>query len=304
MEILEYKTTYKKIAAMSLLTFALAIPSVKAANAYASVPDSIGIENVQGETYIIHKAEKGDTFYKLSRLYNVNVNHVIKANNNKGISIGMLLKVPTGRPYNNSTSSKSTSNAVSNQNPVLTEYKVGEKETLYAISRRFGVTVDDIKKLNNLTSNNLRNGQILRIPNNEAPAATPVASSPVVISPPPIIVEDEVDSEDTAPVRDLNANRYGLREKKERGIGVWMDGLNADGSSNLALHKTAPIGTILKITNPMTKSVTFAKVVGKFNDNADNENAIVILSKSAAAYIGALDKRFQVEITYGIPLND
>ncbi|MNY63027.1 hypothetical protein D3C86_1999340 [compost metagenome] len=54
----------------------------------------------------------------------------------------------------------------------------------------------------------------------------------------------------------------------------------------------------------MTRSVTYAKVVGKFNENADTHNAIVVLSKSAAAYIGALDKRFQVEITYGVPLED
>ncbi|MNK52323.1 hypothetical protein D3C87_712530 [compost metagenome] len=54
----------------------------------------------------------------------------------------------------------------------------------------------------------------------------------------------------------------------------------------------------------MTKSVTYAKVVGKFNDNAENQNAIVVLSKSAAASIGALDKRFQVEIAYGLPLEN
>jgi hypothetical protein len=53
----------------------------------------------------------------------------------------------------------------------------------------------------------------------------------------------------------------------------------------------------------MTKSVTYAKVVGKFNDNAENQNAIVVLSKSAAS-IGALDKRFQVEIAYGLPLEN
>jgi rare lipoprotein A (peptidoglycan hydrolase) len=80
-----------------------------------------------------------------------------------------------------------------------------------------------------------------------------------------------------------------------------MDSLG-DGES-LALHKTAPIGTILKITNPMNKSVTFAKVVGKFSDNQDTHDAIVVLSKSVATTIGLLDRRFQIELNYGAPLD-
>jgi hypothetical protein len=91
--------------------------------------------------------------------------------------------------------------------------------------------------------------------------------------------------------------------KKEKGIGIWMENLESGGRSNLALHRTAPVGTILKITNPLTKSVTFAKVVGKFSDTSESRDAIVILSKSAASYIGALDKRFLIEIAYGAPVN-
>jgi len=53
----------------------------------------------------------------------------------------------------------------------------------------------------------------------------------------------------------------------------------------------------------LTKSVTFAKVVGKFSDTSESRDAIVILSKSAASYIGALDKRFLIEIAYGAPVN-
>lgn len=52
----------------------------------------------------------------------------------------------------------------------------------------------------------------------------------------------------------------------------------------------------------MNRSVTFAKVVGKFGDNEDTQDAIVVLSKSVATSIGVLDRKFQVEITYGIPL--
>jgi LysM repeat protein len=40
---------------------------------------------------------------------------------------------------------------------------VQPKESLYGISKKYGVTVDDIKKWNNLTSDNLHIGQQLII---------------------------------------------------------------------------------------------------------------------------------------------
>ena len=43
-------------------------------------------------------------------------------------------------------------------------YTVKRGDTLYGISNQFGVSVDDIYKLNNLTTTNLRIGQILLLP--------------------------------------------------------------------------------------------------------------------------------------------
>ena len=48
---------------------------------------------------------------------------------------------------------------------VYDTYKVQKNDTLYAIARKFNTTVDDIKSLNNLTSNTLAIGQVLKIPN-------------------------------------------------------------------------------------------------------------------------------------------
>ena len=79
------------------------------------------------------------------------------------------------------------------------------------------------------------------------------------------------------------------------------ENLSQAGGSMLALHKTAPLGTVIKITNPMTQRTTFAKVVGKFADTAETKDAIIVISKSAASLIGVIDRRFQVEIAYGAP---
>ena len=51
--------------------------------------------------------------------------------------------------------------------PVTDSYVVKAGDTLYSISKQLGVTVDELKILNNLTSNTLRVGQTLLIPTNE-----------------------------------------------------------------------------------------------------------------------------------------
>lgn len=274
---------------------------IKNTSYFELAPDSVGTEIVNGEVYILHRVESKETYYALGRKYKAQVKDIMSANNKKNLKPGDTIKIPTGRTAPTETIAAtpltpSNTQLPQEENPILTAYKVGTGETLYAISRRFSTTVDEIKKLNNLTNDTVREGQLLNIPNSDyhEPEPEVIPPSPAV-KPTTTIVE---------PQRNLgfDANRYGIREKQEKGIGVWMENLETDGKSNLALHKTAPVGTIIKITNPLTKNVTYAKVVGKFNETSDTQDAIVILSKSAASYIGALDRRFLIEITYGLPI--
>lgn len=264
-----------------------------------AVPDSIGEEIIGGEIYILHKIEPKDTYYKLSRTYQRPVNEISSANRNKALKIGDIVKVPTGKKAEapSPTSAPVESNE-SGSATEFTEYVVGKKETLYAISKRFDIGVQEIKAYNGLSGENIKEGQKLKIPNNDYVAPTPIEEPPTREEPEPESIAE------TPPATEISANRYGIKERNERGIGVWIEGLAQEGKSNLALHKTAPIGTVLKITNPMTKKVTFAKVVGGFAENMDTQNAIVVISKSTAHHIGALDRRFQIEINYGVPIEN
>lgn len=54
----------------------------------------------------------------------------------------------------------------------VTEYVVRSGDTLWLLAQRFGTTVDAIKSLNGLTSNNLSVGQVLRIPNAQTPGGS------------------------------------------------------------------------------------------------------------------------------------
>lgn len=263
-----------------------------------ATPDSIGVEYENGRKMIIHELEAKETYYGLSRRYQVPVKDIIAANNNKALKIGDTVRVPQEAvdiPGNAATGDTTTPQP-SAPVPVLPEgeytaYKVGKGETLFTIAKRFIISVESIKRANGLTSDAVQAGTILKIPNEELPPPPPTVNE--------IMVQDADTVANSGAELDIPANRYGIRELTEKGLGVWIDDLSQEGGSMLALHKTAPVGTVIKITNPMTQRTTFAKVVGKFADTAETQNAIIVISKSAASLIGVLDRRFQVEIAYG-----
>lgn len=279
----------------------LSIGNIYATNTSSfAVLDSVGQEIIDNKVYIIHKIEPKDTYYKLSRVYGIPVKTIMDINNKKNLRVGDLVKVPTNRIA--STASNTNPSILSpnelqlpNNTSTSTQYRVGKQETLFAIAKRFDISIDLLKEYNGLTGDNLQEGQLLKIPGDDYIVIEEDGSDPYEL------FEDSI--EDLEPNKDVKTNKYGIREKQERGIGVWIEGLASNGKSNLALHKTAPVGTILKVTNPMTKNVTYAKVVGRFTENSDTQGAIVVLSQSAAQFIGALDRRFQIELTYGLPLD-
>ncbi len=51
----------------------------------------------------------------------------------------------------------------------------------------------------------------------------------------------------------------------------------------------------------MNGKSTFAKVVAVFTDNESTKDVIVVMTKNVAESIGAIDKRFHVNISYGTP---
>ena len=302
-----FKKSYRKT--IIIFSAAFLFAGISLAQAQSSNPSQKKTV-VNGKTFIEHSVTAKDTYYQLSRIYGIPVKDIMNANNKKNLRVGDAVYIPfkeeekkpenkpevvQNEPNNRDSKPLGDPNTQTIQAKILTEYKVGSNETLYSIAKRFSTTVDNIKKLNSLDSDTVREGQTLKIPDgNVVIVQKETAPAAINLPIPENISKEEIEFE---------TNRYGIREKKEKGIGIWMENLESGGRSNLALHRTAPVGTILKITNPLTKSVTFAKVVGKFSDTAESRDAIVILSKSAASYIGALDKRFLIEIAYGAPVN-
>jgi LysM repeat protein len=266
------------------------------ANATVKI-DSINVENLNGKKTIVHKVEAKENYYSIARKYNVTPQSIIQFNSNRTLQIGTILRVPTDRIY--STASETTIPKTAAQptaKMAVVEYKVGPREYLIAIARKFNTTVEDLKTLNKLTGNNLAVGQIIKVPYGTAMGQVSV-SPPLDVSKSPTQIDSSKNAGDRLK---LPPARYGLKEVDERGVAIWISDESLDGTKMLALHPTAPIGTIIKITNPMTGKSTFTKVVGKFTQNESTRDAIIVITKAAADLIGVLDKRFQATIVYGV----
>lgn len=279
-----------------------------------TTPDSVGVEVVDGKQVIIHRLEPKETYYGLSRRYGVLVPDLINFNNNKPLKIGETVRIPTNRPADRAVTamtqvphtvlrdeSADTTARVELHPDEYTTYIVGRGETLFAVSRRFRIPIESIQRANGLRGDAIQEGMHLRVPKQ------PLPEDPVALKESPAlhvsgIIDTSAASREREAEFELRKNRYGIREMAEKGVGVWIDDLSQDGASMLALHKTVPIGTVVKVTNPMTNHSTFVKVVGKFVDTAETQGAIIVISRSVASVIGILDRRFQIEIAYGAPV--
>ena len=83
----------------------------------------------------------------------------------------------------------------------------------------------------------------------------------------------------------------------ETGLAELIEGTEGN-RKYLALHRTAPVGTILKIRNEMNNREVFVRVMGKLPDSAQADKVVIRISRSAYDRLGAIDPKFRVQVTY------
>lgn len=302
---------------MNLKTTLSIILSFLSISSFAlSYRDSIGVENLSGKKVIIYKLEPKDNYYSIGRKYGISPKIIMDFNKNMALNIGTIIRIPTQINFEEIAPVANVLNA-NNASPIV--HTVAKKETLYSISAMYGMKMEDLKKLNKLTANALSIGKVLNVINYKAGTATEIKKDTTKEVPQqtqpeikrdtpktrPINTErEETDTTETNPVKEIPRNKYGITELEEKGAAVWIDDKNLDATKSYALHRTAPVGTIVKITNPMSGRSVFAKVVGRYTENETTKDVIIVVTRATAEAIGVIDKRFYVNIGYGIPSNE
>lgn len=240
----------------------------------------------------IHQVTAGETLYSIAFYYQLEVDKLMAWNEleTHQLRVGQDLRLSAA------SSTNQPAPITFKRVPGIIYHTVTPSETLYSIAKKYNISVGSIKEWNNLTGNNLQPGQYLAVSekediNDQASSTTSASKSatiepqitPKVQTPPPSV---------TTNIEPLSGEMV-----KQQGIAEVIKG-DYGSKKYLALHRTAPVGTIMQVKNEMNNLSIFVRVIGQLPNTGNNQNLILKISKAAQERLGVLDDQFRVEVSY------
>ena len=246
----------------------------------------------------MHQVESKETLYSLARRYHTQVSEIEKVNPTlrDGLKVGQTLRIPY------------TTDA--GQDVQSTYHTVTSQQTMYSIAATYGISLDQLRGWNNLTGTDLNVGQKLIIGKAGEPVNAQESDAsqsegqdnPTTYAQIEDILDKEVPPTIIVAPNEVGKDRIvkqenGFTEVLENGLAQVIED-SKDTRKYLALHKTAPVGTILQIRNEMNNLRVFVRVIGQLPDTGNNVKILLKISKAAYDRLGAIDARFPVVVTY------
>lgn len=123
--------------------------------------DSVRLEEQGDKKFVIHQVDPGETLYSLSKRYDSEIEAIRSTNSIRGnsLEVGQVLRIPYQLNESKSDNSSGESKGV---------HIVQKGETLFSISQLYETSIEDLKKWNALTSNEISVGQRLIVKSNPA----------------------------------------------------------------------------------------------------------------------------------------
>lgn len=300
--------------------------------------DSIGVEKVGGKIFVIHRVNQGQTMFAVVRQYGTTIHALREANPGMSdqIQSGQTIRVPytpkVGKKDSKkedkreekkellkaevketkpaadtpsvatSTSAPSASSATAL--PANGIHKVEPGQTLYRVAVKYGVLMADLRKWNNLTDDNIKDGQELIVSEKGAEkAAAPVATPPA----PKVattVVKDSVKAKTAVPEKVVKpveevAPPKVVKSKKKSESGL-AEVIETDESTSkfLGLHRTAPIGSLVEVLNEYNQEKIIVRIIGRIPDTSVNDDIVIKLSSRAFEKVSPNSKRFRAVVSY------
>jgi len=276
-----------------LLLFVLL--SVGILSAFGIPIDSLGLKKDNNKTYIVYKVENKQPLYSILKHFNLSLTEFKQINPEVNIPInaGEIIFIPIhyldeatnaliapAKPLEKVVVVKKQEEIKSTESGI---HIVSSKQSLLTIANLHKVTMADIRKWNNLTSDVLKEGQRLLV---EAPKNFVIDKSTLLGSKNDKGIEE---------LKSDSKESDGLKKTIETGIAELIEVPDNSGKY-LALHKSAPIGTLVLVKNLANNQSIWVKVIGRL-PNSDGK-LIIKLSPKAFERLNAVDKRIRAEISY------
>lgn len=153
---------------------AIKIPKVKASQ--------------KGETF--HTIQAGETLYKLTTLYHVTAKAICEANpglSAENFRIGQVIRIPLEEEKTTATTQTQVEKPTI-QGPVQSKckemHKVSRKETVFSVSREYGISEQELIAANPELKDGMKKGQFLCIPYPTATVLQPIQKEDIYVIPP------------------------------------------------------------------------------------------------------------------------
>ena len=289
------------------------------------VMDSIGIKKEAGKIFVLYKVEPKQTLFSIVKRYGSSVTEFKTANPgiSDGVNVGQTIKIPYKGIVMNSTpvvvrpiSSSATIPAAitpPTETVKMVSHVVESGQGLYSVATKHKVSMADLRKWNNLTTDQLITGQVLIVEAHEYERAKKAGDLPArgeVVK-----VEDtnigntttttqkpsneSVEGTESKTSSETSKTASGYRKTIETGLAELIDVEDKSGKY-LGLHRSAPVGTLVNVKNSSNGQSIWVKIVGKLPD-VGSDKVIIKLSPRAFEKLNPSDKRIRAEISYMTP---
>lgn len=242
------------------------------------------------EKLFTHKMEKKQTLYSLAEFYGLSVEELYLYNpglKESSVSVGQEIQVPI--PNRAIIRYTYTVPGFDPNQHIPVFYRVRKGDTMYRICKDyFKMPFEEILERNKLDDFTLKTGQLLRIGwmniNGIPEEYRQVTGGPLI-------------QRNNALRKIYQSEIIDKKEKEHQGVAFWQKNSQED-SDFYALHRHAPINSIIAVTNPMKNRTVYVKVIGRIPNTAYGNDVVVVLSPLSAKLLGAKDPRFFVKVKY------
>ncbi|MEO9964580.1 MAG: LysM peptidoglycan-binding domain-containing protein [Reichenbachiella sp.] len=251
----------------------------------------------------IHIVKKGETLFSISQSYGLKLDSIVAINKleNANLSIGDTLLL-SFQPIIRQDQS----------DPLVIDsaryHIVQASETLFGISRQYQVEIEELQQWNGLPDYTISIGQQLvisagtqkiQLDSISAISSEKTIKDTLQNKPATPLLDTLYVRTDNSQFKTKTSKSEGKKETTEEGFMMKIEDTDYT-QKYLALHRTAPLGSMIKITNQMTNLEIEARVVGKLPESALNNKLLMRLSSAAYKALGARDLKTPVIVSYTI----
>ena len=240
------------------------------------------------EKYFTHYVERKQTLFSLAKFYGMSLEELYFYN--PGLQQRVVKRgMPVNIPVPNRAIQRYWSSDMVPGEYVPVYYVVRKGDTMFRIAKRyFNMPIEEMLQRNQLFDHTLHKGQELHVGW--------------------MSIEGIPDSLRQYKGGALGKRNAELRKTFQLGCGGQTPSLDKgaaacpddkNGKTDLyALHRSAPLNSVVAIRNPMSRHTIYAKVIGRIPETQYENEIVVVVSPLAAQLLGAIDPQFFVEVKY------